>query len=104
MNYNIRCGIKLSHWEEGQVFSSKKIIETIEQAKKEADDMLEKIIKSQFKKIECGELLIIDENYEANYESDKSKMLIGRLDGKIKDENNEGEFYIDIVKPKFEDD
>ena len=96
--YEVQCGIKLSHWNKGQVFGSPNKFKTIKEAKKEADILLNTCVKEMFNEVEYGKLIEIDENLTAWYENNPKYFLKARMDGKILDEDNEGEFYIEIVE------
>jgi hypothetical protein len=99
--YKVRCGVKLNHLEEGQVFGSNKNFDTIGEAKNEVNNMLNNAVKGLFKNITHSKLSEINEDYTAWYENQPEYFLKARMDGQILDENNEGEFYIEIVEPNL---
>lgn len=96
--YMVRCGIKLNHWNEGQLAQSKKTFMFLEDAKVEVYYLLNTMVKKMFEKIAYTELDVIDDEHLVWYEDEDDYYLKARMDGKIYDENNEGEFYIDIIQ------
>jgi hypothetical protein len=100
--FKVRCGVKLNHLTEGQVFGFQKKFNTMKEAKNEVNHMLNDCIKTLFKNVSFDELYEIDKDYTAWYENQKEYFLKARMDGEILDENNEGEFYIEIVEPNLD--
>ena len=97
--FKVRCGVKLNHWEEGQVVKSKKIFSSLEEAKIEVNYLLDTVVGNIFEKVVYKDLNIIDDNHLAQYvDDDIDCFLKARMDGEILDENNEGKFYIEIIE------
>jgi hypothetical protein len=97
--FKVRCGVKLNHWDEGQVVGSKKVFSNLDDAKTEVGYLLNTVIKKMFEKVSNQELYEIDKNHIAQYVNDDIDCFLkARMDGEILDENNEGEFYIEIIE------
>jgi hypothetical protein len=92
--FQVRCGIKLSHWPEGQVFSNPNGFKTMTEAKFEVNNMLNTIIKKLFKKVKHDKLLEIPKDYKAWYVGKPEELLLARMDGTVED----GEFYIAVFE------
>ena len=93
--FNIRFGINFESWEHGGVFGSPNTFNTVDEASREVYKILETSILSVFPSAIYDELIMVCENCVATYED--GTQLIGRIDGTIDDD---GEFYIEIVKDK----
>lgn len=97
--FRVQFGVKLNHWESGNMYELKTDHKDIESAKTEVFKVVNDTIGDMFDNISYGKIYMIPEDYSASYDGFKT-FLIGRLDGVINDEDNEGEFCVQIIEHK----
>lgn len=99
-NLQVRAMVNLHHLECATVFGNDKTYKNPRTALMEVFNMLDFIKEMYNSNVEYKDIGFVTENYELSHIDEIDKSLVAKLDGKILDGHNKGEFYIEIVKDR----